>query len=39
MPDKIRQVIDGVAAALGAQAELHWQPGPPAVINDAHWAA
>lgn len=39
VPDKIRQVIDGVAAALGAQAELHWQPGPPAVINDAHWAA
>ncbi|MEX0634990.1 amidohydrolase [Serratia ureilytica] len=26
------QVIDGVAAALGAQAELRWQPGPPAVI-------
>ena len=27
MPDKIRQVIDGIAAALGAQAELRWQPG------------
>ena len=39
MPDKIRQVIDGIAAALGAQAELRWQPGPPAVINDPHWAA
>lgn len=26
MPDKIRQVIDGIAAALGAQAELRWQP-------------
>ena len=39
VPDKIRQVIDGVAAALGAQAELRWQPGPPAVINDPHWAA
>ncbi len=39
VPDKIRQVIDGIAAALGAQAELRWQPGPPAVINDPHWAA
>ncbi|MDC6111972.1 M20 peptidase aminoacylase family protein [Serratia rubidaea] len=39
VPDKIRQVIDGVAASLGAQAELSWHPGPPALINHARWAA
>ncbi|MNS90492.1 putative hydrolase YxeP [compost metagenome] len=39
VPDKIRQVINGVAASLGAEAELRWQAGPPAVINDPRWAA
>lgn len=31
-------MIDGVAASLGAQAELCWHPGPPALVNHAHWA-
>ncbi|MEB6335946.1 M20 peptidase aminoacylase family protein [Serratia rhizosphaerae] len=39
VPDKIRRVIDGVAASLGAQAELCWHPGPPALINHPRWAA
>jgi len=38
VPDKIRQVIQGVAQALGATAELHWFPGPPAVVNTQRWA-
>jgi amidohydrolase len=38
IPGKIRQVIEGVAQALGAKAELHWFPGPPAVVNTPRWA-
>jgi len=38
VPDKIRQVIGGVAASMGAEAELIWSPGPPAVVNTAEWA-
>ncbi|MCL6458271.1 MAG: amidohydrolase [Gorillibacterium sp.] len=38
IPDKITQIIQGIAAAAGAIAELQWYPGPPATINDAHWA-
>jgi len=38
IPQKIRQIIDGVSAALGAQAELIWQPGPPALVNTPAWA-
>ncbi len=38
IPQKIRQVSDGVSAALGAQAELLWQPGPPALVNTPAWA-
>src|SRR5476649_2849485 len=38
VPEKIRQVISGVAQALGAEAELFWFPGPPAVVNTPRWA-
>lgn len=38
IPERITQIIEGVAAAAGAKAELHWHPGPPATINDRKWA-
>ncbi|KAB8308928.1 amidohydrolase [Rouxiella chamberiensis] len=38
IPERIRQVISGVATALGAKAELHWFGGPPAVVNTPRWA-
>ncbi|MBG6241687.1 MAG: amidohydrolase [Candidatus Symbiopectobacterium sp. Dall1.0] len=38
VPDMMRQVIYGTAAALGAQAELVWHPGPPSVVNTPFWA-
>lgn len=39
IPQKIQQVIDGISAAFGAQAELIWQPGPPALVNTPAWVA
>lgn len=38
IPERIRQVISGVATALGAKAELNWFGGPPAVVNTPRWA-
>ncbi|MGE9552116.1 amidohydrolase [Erwinia amylovora] len=38
IPGKIRQVINGVAATFGGEAELIWQPGPPALYNTPEWA-
>ena len=38
IPEKIRQIIQGVAAAFGARVELEWQAGPPALVNSEHWA-
>ncbi|QWU17211.1 amidohydrolase [Paenibacillus sophorae] len=38
IPDKMTQIIEGIAAAAGAEAKLHWYPGPPATINDGYWA-
>ncbi|MBD8213729.1 amidohydrolase [Erwinia persicina] len=38
LPQRLRQLITGIAAGLGARAELNWHPGPPALINTAHWA-
>lgn len=38
IPQRIRKVITGVAEALGAEAELHWFGGPPAVVNTPRWA-
>ncbi|PWC12785.1 amidohydrolase [Brenneria roseae subsp. americana] len=38
IPARIRQLIQGITLALGARAELHWQPGPPSVVNTDFWA-
>jgi amidohydrolase len=38
VPERITQLINGIANAVGAEAELIWYPGPPVVINTAHWA-
>ncbi|AKG33545.1 amidohydrolase [Paenibacillus durus] len=38
IPVKMTQIIEGIAAAAGAEAKLHWFPGPPATINDGYWA-
>lgn len=38
IPEKMTQIIKGITAASGAEAELHWYPGPPATINDGYWA-
>ncbi|EFE95497.1 M20 peptidase aminoacylase family protein [Serratia odorifera] len=38
IPQRIRQLIGGVADALGAKAELQWFDGPPAVVNTPRWA-
>ncbi|TCL07263.1 M20 peptidase aminoacylase family protein [Sodalis ligni] len=38
VPDILNRVIGGVASAMGAEAELSWYPGPPAVVNTAYWA-
>ncbi|WP_379967861.1 M20 peptidase aminoacylase family protein [Ectobacillus sp. sgz5001026] len=35
IPEKIRQIIQGVASALGGIASLHWYPGPPSIQNDS----
>ena len=28
----------GLGAAFAAEVEFNWHAGPPAVVNDAHWA-
>ncbi len=38
VPQQITQIIEGIAAAAGVQAELNWIPGPPATVNDEYWA-
>ncbi|MBY9080470.1 amidohydrolase [Paenibacillus sp. HN-1] len=38
IPDTMTRIIEGIAAAAGAEAKLHWYPGPPATINDGYWA-
>lgn len=38
VPEKMRQIIQGIATAMGAKAELRWYPGPPSVVNDGRWA-
>lgn len=38
IPDQMTRIIEGIAAAAGAEARLHWFPGPPATINDGYWA-
>jgi amidohydrolase len=38
IPIQMTRIIEGIAAAAGAQAQLHWYPGPAATINDGEWA-
>ena len=38
IPQKIRALINGIAAGFGAQAELVWQEGPPSLVNTPEWA-
>ncbi|WP_414148853.1 amidohydrolase [Erwinia sp. BNK-24-b] len=35
---QMRQLIAGVAASMGAEAELIWQAGPPVLNNTPEWA-
>ncbi|WP_017346713.1 amidohydrolase [Pantoea sp. A4] len=35
---RARQVVENIAAAAGASAELSWHPGPPVLVNDPVWA-
>lgn len=35
--DRIEALATSTAAAYGATATVKWIPGPPALINDAHW--
>ncbi|WP_437609347.1 amidohydrolase [Erwinia sp. V71] len=38
IPQRIDAIIQGIAAGFGAQAQLDWQPGPPALVNTPGWA-
>ena len=38
LEQRVRVLVEHVAEANGAQATLSWHPGPPVLINDAHWA-
>jgi len=37
IPQKMEQIIKGIAQSFGARAELKWYPGPPATNNTAEW--
>lgn len=37
IPNQMTRIIEGIAAAAGAEAKLHWYPGPPATINHGEW--
>ncbi len=36
--ERFEQIVTGVGAALGAEAQVRWLDGPPAVVNDPLWA-
>ncbi|RCX23338.1 amidohydrolase [Fontibacillus phaseoli] len=38
IPLQMTRIIEGIAAGAGAEAQLHWYPGPPATINHGEWA-
>ncbi|UQZ32194.1 amidohydrolase [Paenibacillus sp. PK3_47] len=38
IPVQMTRIIEGIAAAAGAEAKLHWYPGPPATVNHGEWA-
>jgi len=37
IPQRLRQIIKGIAESFGATAELKWYPGPPATNNTTEW--
>lgn len=37
IPAQMTRIIEGIAAAAGAEAKLHWYPGPPATVNHGAW--
>lgn len=38
IPVQMTRIIEGIAAAAGAEAKLHWYPGPAATVNHGEWA-
>lgn len=36
---QLQSIIENIAIAMGAKAELRWFDGPPSVINDGKWVA
>ncbi|MBU3111091.1 amidohydrolase [Clostridium lacusfryxellense] len=38
VPQRMRQIVKGMADSFGATAELKWYAGPPATNNTAQWA-
>ncbi|WP_219213207.1 amidohydrolase [Paenibacillus sp. S150] len=38
IPIQMTRIIEGIAAGAGAEAQLHWYPGPPATVNHGKWA-
>lgn len=36
---RFEQIVAGVSGAFGASSKVNWLQGPPAVVNDAEWAA
>ncbi|WP_298841159.1 amidohydrolase [Clostridium sp.] len=39
VPNKMRQIVKGMADSFGATAELKWYSGPPATDNNEDWTA
>ncbi|HEY8805826.1 MAG TPA: amidohydrolase [Clostridium sp.] len=39
IPEKMRQIIKGMADSFGAIAKLKWYPGPPATNNTKEWTS
>lgn len=39
VPNKMRQIVKGMADSFGATAELKWYSGPPATNNTKDWTA
>lgn len=38
LEQRLRQLVESIALAQGADATLRWHPGPPVLINDPDWA-
>ncbi|MFC5703019.1 amidohydrolase [Cohnella faecalis] len=37
--ERFEQIVAGVSSAFGASSKVNWLQGPPAVVNEAEWAA